>query len=69
MAWSAFSQTYADEPFKRASMRLLTREVNACIEGIHAATRRLISTLSTDTAGEALWPKSATLGLATPHGE
>jgi D-amino peptidase len=32
-----FSQTYADEPFKRASMRLLTREVNACIEGIHAA--------------------------------
>lgn len=32
-----FSQTYADEPFKRAAMVLLTQEVNACIEGIHSA--------------------------------
>lgn len=29
-----FSQTYGDEPFRFASMRQLTKEVNACVRGI-----------------------------------
>lgn len=32
-----FSQTYEREPFKQPAMRLLTLEVNACIEGIFDA--------------------------------
>ena len=32
-----FSQTYAAEPFKLPAMRLLTAEVNACIQGIFDA--------------------------------
>lgn len=34
-----FSQTYPEEPFKVPAMRLLTREVNACIAGIFDADR------------------------------
>ncbi len=32
-----FNQTLPDEPFKRPAMRQLTREVNACIQGIFDA--------------------------------